>query len=70
MNLSTDTSTDDSMLGTVAAIGVFVTIIAITLLGLLITIFVIVKKKLKSVFIFSSQTQFINQSTTQRYSYI
>ena len=68
MNLLTDTSTDDSMLGTVVAISVFVTIIAITLLGLLITIFVIVKKKLKSVF--SSQTQFINQSATQRYSYI
>ena len=63
----TDASTGaSSMLGTVAALAVFVAIIAITLLGLLITIFVIVKKKLK--ILHSGETQFTNQATTQRYS--
>ena len=43
--LLTDASTGaSSILGTVAALAVFVTIIAITLLGLLITIFVIIVK--------------------------
>ena len=63
----TDASTGaSSMLGTVAALAVFVTIIAIALLGLLITIFVIVKKKLK--ILHSDESQFINQATTQRYN--
>ena len=60
--LLTDASTGaSSMLGTVAALAVFVTIIAITLLGLLITIFVIiVKMKLKTVHMHSSKNQFTN----------
>ena len=58
-----------SMLGTVAAIlAVFVAIITTTLLGLVITIFVIVKKKLKT--ICSGETQFINQATAHGYIYI
>ena len=61
--LLTDASTGaSSMLGTVAALAVFVTIIAIALLGLLITIFVliIVKMKLKTVSMHSSKNQFTN----------
>ena len=57
--LLTDTSTDaGSMLGTVAALAVLVAIVAITLLGLLVTIFVIVKRKLKTVH--SGENQFTN----------
>ena len=63
--LLTDASTGaSSMLGTVAALAVFVTIIAITLLGLLIAIFVIIgKMKLKTArmhIVYSSKNQFTN----------
>ena len=57
-----------SMLGTVAIITVFVTIIAITLLGVVIIILVIVKKILtvRS----SGEAQFVHQAITPRFSYI
>ena len=60
--LLTDASTGtSSMLGTVTALAVFVAIVAITLLGLLIIIFVIVKEKLKTL------RSGKNQCTNQRY---
>ena len=66
LNLSIDTLTDtnSAVLGTVAALVVFIAIIAIALLGVLITIFVIVKKKLK---IRSGEAQFTTEAATQRY---
>ena len=61
--LLTDASTGraSSMLGTVTALAVFVAIVAITLSGLLIVIFVIVKEKLKTL------RSGKNQCTNQRY---
>ena len=60
--LLTDASTGtSSMLGTVTALAVFVAIVAITLSGLLIVIFVIMKEKLKT--LRSGE----NQCTNQRY---
>ena len=64
MSIDTLTDASSTVLGTVAALVIFVAIIAITLLGVLITILMIVKKKLN---IHSGGAQFTTEAATQRY---
>ena len=66
LNLSIDTLTDASstVLGTIVALVVFIVVIAITLLGVIITVFVMVKKKLKFC---NGEAQFTTEAATQRY---